>query len=287
MHGTIMIFLFVVPVLSGFANYIVPLQLGAPDMAFPRINALSFWLLPLGGGLIFTGYLFGGAAAEGWTGYAPLSTGQYAQGVGTDLWLIGLVAGRHRLDPGLDQLHHHHLQDARAGHDAVPDADLRLDRAGHRRPDPARHAGADRRPDRALHRPQLRRPLLRPDAGRQSRSCGSTSSGSSATRRCTSSSCRPWAWSARSCRCSAASRCSGTGPSSSPRSASACSASASGRTTCSRPARCCLPFFAFMTSLIAVPTGRQDVQLVGDHVARQDQLHHADAVRLRLHDACS
>ena len=55
MHGTIMIFLFVVPVLSGFANYVVPLQLGAPDMAFPRINALSFWMLPLGGGLIFVG----------------------------------------------------------------------------------------------------------------------------------------------------------------------------------------------------------------------------------------
>jgi len=73
MHGTIMIFLFVVPILAGFANYIVPLMLGAPDMAFPRINALSFWLLPLGGGLILSGYLFGGAAAEGWTGYAPLS----------------------------------------------------------------------------------------------------------------------------------------------------------------------------------------------------------------------
>jgi cytochrome c oxidase subunit 1 len=88
MHGTIMIFLFVVPVLTGFANYIVPLQLGAPDMAFPRINALSFWLLPLGGGLIFTGYLFGGAAAEGWTGYAPLT---HRGGVGTDLWIIGLT----------------------------------------------------------------------------------------------------------------------------------------------------------------------------------------------------
>ncbi|MEX2135811.1 MAG: cytochrome c oxidase subunit I [Chloroflexota bacterium] len=91
MHGTIMIFLFVVPVLSGFANYIVPLQLGAPDMAFPRINALSFWFLPLGGLLIFSGYLFGGAAAEGWTLYTPLSGSTYAQGVGTDLWLIGLL----------------------------------------------------------------------------------------------------------------------------------------------------------------------------------------------------
>jgi cytochrome c oxidase subunit I len=89
MHGTIMLFLFIIPVLSGFANYIVPLQLGAPDMAFPRINALSFWLLPLGGLLIFSGYLFGGAAAEGWTSYAPLSN--RAEGVGTDLWIIGLT----------------------------------------------------------------------------------------------------------------------------------------------------------------------------------------------------
>ncbi|TMB56637.1 MAG: cytochrome c oxidase subunit I [Chloroflexi bacterium] len=91
MHGTIMIFLFVVPVLSGFSNYIVPLQLGAPDMAFPRINALSFWFLPLGGILIFSGYLFGGAAAEGWTLYTPLSAGTYSKGVGTDLWLVGLL----------------------------------------------------------------------------------------------------------------------------------------------------------------------------------------------------
>ncbi len=91
MHGTIMIFLFVVPVLAGFANYIVPLMLGAPDMAFPRINAVSFWLLPLGGGLILSGYLFGGAAAEGWTGYAPLSGPNYSSGPGTDLWLVGLM----------------------------------------------------------------------------------------------------------------------------------------------------------------------------------------------------
>jgi cytochrome c oxidase subunit I len=90
MHGTIMIFLFVVPVLAGFANYVVPLQLGAPDMAFPRINALSFWLLPVGGLMIMSGYLFGGAAAEGWTGYTPLSSA-YSPGPGTDLWLIGLI----------------------------------------------------------------------------------------------------------------------------------------------------------------------------------------------------
>jgi len=91
MHGTIMIFLFIVPILAGFGNYIVPLMIGAPDMAFPRINALSFWFLPLGGLLILSGYLFGGAAAEGWTGYSPLTQAKYAPGPGTDLWIIGLI----------------------------------------------------------------------------------------------------------------------------------------------------------------------------------------------------
>ncbi len=90
MHGTIMIFLFVTPVLAGFGNYIVPLQIGAPDMAFPRINALSFWLLPLGGLLMISGYLFGGAADTGWTATAPLSDDRFA-GLGTDVWIVGLL----------------------------------------------------------------------------------------------------------------------------------------------------------------------------------------------------
>ena len=78
MHATFMIFLFVIPMLAGFGNYVVPLQIGAPDMAFPRINALSFWMLPLGGILLLLGFVTGGAAAAGWTSYAPLSRGPAA-----------------------------------------------------------------------------------------------------------------------------------------------------------------------------------------------------------------
>jgi cytochrome c oxidase subunit 1 len=89
LHGTLMIFLFIFPMLAGFANYIVPLQIGALDMAFPRINALSFWLLPVGGLTILSGLLAkGGAAAAGWTSYVPVAI----QGkTGQDLWLVGLM----------------------------------------------------------------------------------------------------------------------------------------------------------------------------------------------------
>jgi cytochrome c oxidase subunit 1 len=93
MHATFMIFLFVIPILAGFGNYVVPLQIGAPDMAFPRINALSFWMLPLGGLLLLLGFVTGGTAAAGWTSYPPLSEDRplAAIGNGQDLWITGLV----------------------------------------------------------------------------------------------------------------------------------------------------------------------------------------------------
>src|SRR5215213_1052943 len=87
-HGTTMIFLFVMPMMTGVANFIVPLQIGAADMAFPRINALSFWMVPLGGLLLYSGYAVGGAANAGWTSYAPLSE---QSGAGIDLWIAALV----------------------------------------------------------------------------------------------------------------------------------------------------------------------------------------------------
>src|SRR6266567_4242880 len=89
LHGTLMIFLFIFPVLAGFGNYFVPLQIGALDMAFPRVNALSFWLLPVSALTILSGlFVKGGAAASGWTNYVPISV---QQGAGEDLWIAGLM----------------------------------------------------------------------------------------------------------------------------------------------------------------------------------------------------
>jgi cytochrome c oxidase subunit I len=91
MHASLMLFLFVIPMLAGFGNYAVPLMIGAPDMAFPRINALSFWMLPLAGIIMITGFLVpGGAAAEGWTSYSPLAQAKYS-GTGTDLWIVAVT----------------------------------------------------------------------------------------------------------------------------------------------------------------------------------------------------
>ncbi len=90
-HGTAMVFLFIVPILTGLANYVVPLMIGARDMAFPRLNALSYWLFVLGGIVLFGSFLAkGGAASAGWTGYPPLSERAFSGGNGVDLWILSL-----------------------------------------------------------------------------------------------------------------------------------------------------------------------------------------------------
>ena len=91
MHGTTMVFLVVVPIFTGFANYIVPLQLGARDMAFPKLNALSYWLLLSGGVLLYASFFVGSTANAGWTSYVPLSTREYSPGPGQDLWILSLT----------------------------------------------------------------------------------------------------------------------------------------------------------------------------------------------------
>ena len=92
MHGTIMMYLFAVPFAYGFANFIVPLQIGAPDVSFPRLNAISYWLYLFGGLTVVGGFLTpGGAAAFGWFAYAPLSNAVNSPGLGSDMWIIGLI----------------------------------------------------------------------------------------------------------------------------------------------------------------------------------------------------
>src|SRR5678816_2602244 len=90
MHGTIMVFLGVVPLaVGGFGNFVVPLQIGAPDMAFPRINIASYQFFALGGLTMLASFFVpGGAAQSGWTSYAPLSV---IAGTGQTWWLIGMI----------------------------------------------------------------------------------------------------------------------------------------------------------------------------------------------------
>ena len=101
MHGTTMVFFVGIPVLFGFANYLVPLMIGARDMAFPRLNAFSFWLTVLGGVLLYFSivganglYGAGNAPDIGWWAYAPLTARAFSPGHSSDFWTISLlVAG--------------------------------------------------------------------------------------------------------------------------------------------------------------------------------------------------
>ncbi|MEA2216584.1 MAG: cytochrome c oxidase subunit [Solirubrobacteraceae bacterium] len=86
MHGTTMIFLFVVPMMAGLANYFVPLMIGARDMAFPRLNALSYWLL-LAGGLVFYSSIFWNPPEAGWVSFMPLANSTFSPGGGEDAWI--------------------------------------------------------------------------------------------------------------------------------------------------------------------------------------------------------
>ncbi len=92
MHGTIMLLMFATPLFVGFANVIMPVQIGAPDVAFPRLNMFSFWLFLFGGSIVMFGFLTpGGAADFGWFAYAPLNDAVRSPNLGADLWIMGLA----------------------------------------------------------------------------------------------------------------------------------------------------------------------------------------------------
>src|SRR5688500_2151447 len=90
MHGTTMMFLFVIPFIEALANYVVPLILGTRDLPFPRPTALSYWTYVLGGLFLDSSFVFGRAPDGGWFAYVPLTSLQFSPGLGMDYWLIGL-----------------------------------------------------------------------------------------------------------------------------------------------------------------------------------------------------
>jgi cytochrome c oxidase subunit 1 len=92
MHGTIMLLFFATPSVFAFANLVLPLQIGAPDVAFPRLNAFSYWLYLFGATVACLGFATpGGAADVGWTFYTPLSDAVNSPSTGMDLWILGLA----------------------------------------------------------------------------------------------------------------------------------------------------------------------------------------------------
>src|SRR3984893_4629432 len=98
MHGTTMIFFVAMPILFGFANYLVPLMIGARDMAFPRLNAFSFWMTAFGGLFLYFSFVgasglygAGNAPDVGWFAYAPLTSRTFSIGNSTDFWTLSLL----------------------------------------------------------------------------------------------------------------------------------------------------------------------------------------------------
>jgi cytochrome c oxidase subunit I len=90
-HGMTMIFLYAMPILSGFSNYLWPLLLGARDMAFPRLNALSYWLYIAAGIFMYAGFAIGAGPNDGWFNYVPYSNREYNPGINIDFYSLGMI----------------------------------------------------------------------------------------------------------------------------------------------------------------------------------------------------
>jgi cytochrome c oxidase subunit 1 len=100
MHGTAMVFIVGMPIIFGFANYLVPIMIGARDMAYPRLNAFGFWMFFFSGILLYSSYFVGpglynaGSAPDvGWFAYSPLTSSTYSRGHSTDYWTLSLLSG--------------------------------------------------------------------------------------------------------------------------------------------------------------------------------------------------
>ena len=235
MHGMTMIFLYALPVLSGFSNYLWPLVLGARDMAFPRLNALSYWIYLAAGFSCTRASLIGAAPNDGWFNYVPYALRRLQSGTEHGFLRAGHDLPRH-LDHGRrGEFRRDGLADARARHVDQPPADHDVGNA-HR---VGRQSARDPAVSLAFFLLWMDRQFgthFFDARAAASRCCGSTCSGFSRIPGSTSSCCRRWAWSPTRCRSSAAGRWSATRWSRCRPCRPWCSASASGCTTCSRPA---------------------------------------------------
>src|SRR5690606_26628238 len=91
MHGTVMMFLFAIPMIEGVSLYLLPKMLGARDLAFPRFGAFGYWCYLFGGLILIAAFLMGLAPDAGWFMYTPLSGATYTPGIQSDVWLIGIT----------------------------------------------------------------------------------------------------------------------------------------------------------------------------------------------------
>ena len=152
-----MLLFYATPIVFGFANLVLPLQIGAPDVAFPRLNALSFWLFLFGALIALAGFITpGGAADFGWTAYTPLLDAIHSPGAGGDLWILGLAVGGLGTILGAVNMITTVVCMRAPGHDDVPDADLHLEHLGDVDPGADRVPAADRRAVRPGRRPASR-----------------------------------------------------------------------------------------------------------------------------------
>ena len=197
LHGSMMMFLFAVPMFEAVSIILLPQLLGARDLPFPRLSAFGYWSFLIGGVFVAGSIFFDAAPDGGWFMYPPLTTRTDLSGLGADIWMLGLSLHRGVVGRRRGRADRRRPQVPPARHAAQPDAALRLVHPGRRGDDPVRLPAADRG-RRAV------RDGARSSTGRSStrsaaaiRCCGSTCSGSSATRRSTSSSCRR----SRSSRC--------------------------------------------------------------------------------------
>ena len=184
MHGVVMVFFFLIPSIPAvLGNFLIPIMIGAKDLAFPRINLLSWYIYVLGGLFTLVAALSGGVDT-GWTFYTPYSTAA----ANSPRHHRGARHLHHRLlvDPDRAELHRHHSPDARAGHDLVPAAAVRVGALRDQPDHDPRHAGD--RDHRAAGRGRAGRCTSASSIRRSAatRSSSSTCSGSTRTRRSTS-----------------------------------------------------------------------------------------------------